>query len=104
MEKFPQHLEREVISDERCIEAMQSGDIETVRAWYAEQEQVAEQDPTSKGHMRLTLHMAELQVRAGLLDYAKDTLKAAYEDAYHQGNDALAKEIAERLAEFPDES
>jgi hypothetical protein len=93
----PEKKEKEPITDEQAIEAMKAENFELVREWYAQQEKIAEQDPSINGHMRLTLRMAELQLRAGLTDFAKDTLEAAYEDAYQQGDDETAGRITQQL-------
>lgn len=94
----PERKEREPITDEQVVEAMKSEQFELVRQWYTQQEKISEQDPTIDGHMQLTLRMAELQMRAGLVGYAKDTLEAAYQDAYHQRDDETAMRITEMLA------
>lgn len=93
--------EQAPITEEQCIEAMKAENFELVRTWYAEQEKIAEADPSIEGHMQLTIRMAELQVKAGLFEYARQTLEDAYQDAYQQGNDELAGRIANQIDQLP---
>lgn len=89
MEKFPgtpEKKEKEPITDEQCVEAMKSGDVELVREWYAEQEKIANQDPTIEGHTALIKKQAELQLAAGLKDDALETLDDAHFDAMNQSD------------------
>ncbi len=93
----PEKKEKEPITDEQCIESMKQGNFETVKEWYAEHEKIADQDPSRKGRTNLTIKLARLQLDAGLADYARDTLEAAYDDAFEQYDDVACAQIREVL-------
>lgn len=91
--------EKVPMADEQCVEAMKAGNFEVVREWYAEQEKIADQDPSPQGRLNLTLKLAKLQLDAGIIDddtgenYAFATLDAALQDAYHRGDDMTAGRV-----------
>jgi hypothetical protein len=100
MEGFPtepEKKEKEPITDEQCMEAMKTENFELVREWYAEHEKIADQDPTGKGRTNLTIKLGKMQFEAGLVDYARETLEAAYNDALQSGAVDLMLEIAPEL-------
>jgi hypothetical protein len=84
-------LER--VSDAQCVEAMKTGDMEAVRAWYAVEEAIAEQDPTPQGHLNLIMKQAKLQFDAGLRDDALESLEMAHWDAMNRGDFESARRL-----------
>lgn len=93
----PEKKEKEPITDEQCVDSMKQGNFELVKEWYAQQEMISSQDPSIKGHVNLTIKLSRLQFEAGLVDYARDTLEAAYDDVFHQRDDAACAQIREVL-------
>jgi hypothetical protein len=89
----PEKKEKELITDEQCLEAMKAENFEIVREWYMQQEQIADQDQTGKGRTDLTIKLGTMQFQAGLMEYARETLEAAHADAYQQGDDVTADRI-----------
>jgi len=96
----PDKKEQEPITDQQCLDAMKQGNFELVKDWYAEQEKIADQDPSGLGRINLTMRLGGLQLEAGLMDYAFDTLQDAYEDAHRQGYTDAASKIREILEQM----
>ena len=93
----PDKKEQEPITDQQCVDAMKQGNFELVKDWYAEQEPIADQDPSGYGRIGLAVKLGGLQLMAGLVDYAFDTLQDAYEDAHRQGYTDAANKIRETI-------
>lgn len=93
----PEKKEKEPITDEQCLEAMKAQDFEKVREWYVQQEQIADQDPTGVGRTRLTFKLGKMQLEAGFVDEARETLEAAYNDALQSYQVDMMLEIAPEL-------
>ncbi|MCC6405217.1 MAG: hypothetical protein IT405_02410 [Candidatus Yanofskybacteria bacterium] len=101
MEKPPEMNgthERESISDERCVEAMRSGDFEVVREWYARNEVLADASPSQQARLDFQIRYAKLQFDSGVIDedtgesYAIATLEAV-RDAYPKEEDEAAHRL-----------
>lgn len=93
-------LER--VSDAQCVEAMKKGDMESVRAWYAEEEKIADRDASPQGRLNLIMKQAKLQFDAGLADDAHETLEAAHWDAMNRSDFETARrleDVADQLRE-----
>jgi hypothetical protein len=89
--------EREPITEAQALEAMKASDFETVRAWYAEQEKNADQEPTGAGRTLLTFRLASMQLRAGFLEEGTDSIRAALMDAEGQGLSDVAETIFQTM-------
>ncbi len=95
----PETKEKEPITDAQCLEALKAENLELVREWYAEQENIADQDPSPQSRLNLTLKLALLQLQAEVIDpdtgenYGLGTLEAAREDAHQRYDDDAIKKI-----------
>jgi len=95
--------EEEPISEQECLAAMRERHFERVGQWYAQQEVIADKDPSPNGRVLLTVHLARLQFESGVIDedtgesYAVATLEAAREDCFQRSNDEGVRLIDDAL-------
>ncbi|KKR09713.1 MAG: hypothetical protein UT39_C0029G0002 [Candidatus Woesebacteria bacterium GW2011_GWA1_39_21] len=92
-----QEPETQLITDEECVEAMRLGKSEIVQRWHIGQEKIADQDPTARGRIAMDIKLGRLQLAAGLVDSARETLLMASEYAYQLYDDESIKHIQEIL-------
>lgn len=72
--------EKGPITDEQCLEAMKTGDMEVINAWYSEQ-QVQCDMVGEEGRVDFSIKLASLQIEAGRNEEGRSSL----EDVYLQG-------------------
>ena len=95
----PKKETKEVITEEQVIEMLKKDKEgrgrELFLKWLDEKQRKADEDPTSKGRQQLNIGIAELYLKAGL----KEEAKQAFYDAANQANQECKYELRDELTE-----